>query len=250
MDKQELDKLIDKSILGTLTQNEKSQLEAYIMEQPTTKLEIKMRTDLMKGLEYNADQELKSILNKIHNEEISGKKHNGLLKKIGFSLLAISILIGAYAIFNYMNTSQEAKPIVGSAIYATYFEPFTPSLETRSSDAIQEVTYKQFIDAYRNKDYDKSLAIIKPLISNADNKTLLIAGISAMEIDKHQEAFEYFDKIITSNDFYFIDHAKWYKSLVLIKTNKINEAKVLLNDLANNPEADHHNESVSLLKEF
>ena len=38
MDKQELDKLIDKSILGTLTQNEKSELEAYIMENPATKL--------------------------------------------------------------------------------------------------------------------------------------------------------------------------------------------------------------------
>lgn len=250
MDKQELDQLIDKFLLGSLTQTEKSKLEAHIMEQPTAKLEIKMRADLMKGLEFNADQELKSILNKIHNEEISGSSKFFSLNKIRFIAASLVVILGVFGLYQYFNAPSEPTPEQLSVLYASYFEPYSPSLETRSNGLIQEEKYQTFINAYRDKDYQKSLETIKPIPENADNNTLLLAGISAMETDKNQESIEYLNKIILSNDFYFIDHAKWYKSLVLIKMKNLNEAKVLLNELANNPKADHHNESVALLKEI
>jgi tetratricopeptide (TPR) repeat protein len=250
MDKQALDTLIDKSILGTLTSYEESKLEAYIMEQPATKLEITMRTDILKGFEYNADQELKDVLNKIHNEEILNASPNKLLKRIGVILISLAVMCGSYSLYKMINNSANSSTTDGPVLYASYFQPYTPSLETRSNEKILDDAYQIFIDAYRAQNYLKSLETITPLIESADNNTLLMAGISAMETGKTQESLEYLNKIIDSNDFYFIDHAKWYKSLVLIKENKIQEANLLLNELANSPKADHHDESVSLLREI
>lgn len=248
MDKQELDILIDKSILGTLTPNEKSKLEAYIMEQPNTKLEIKMRTDIMKGLEYNADQDLKTILDKIHKEEIAPPKITNLYRQIKVAAIFIGLIVGAFAIFKMTNNTTES--IDGQQLYASYYQPYTPSVETRSNNDTLDAVYHIFIDAYRGQDYQKSFETIKPLLADADNQTLLLAGISAMEIGNTEAALQYIKRIIESKDYYFTDHANWYKTLILLKTNKINQAKALLTELANNPKADHHDEAVSLLKEF
>ncbi len=250
MDKQELDQLIDKSILGKLNQDEKSKLDTYIMKYPSSKLEMKMRTDILKGLEYNADQEFKSLLNGIHNEEISGSAQNVFVKRKKVILLGLVVALGIFALFKYVNDANSSLPQQSSVLYASYFEPYVPLVETRSTDNIQEEIYQNFIESYRSKDYPKSLEAIASILDNADNNTLLLASISAMESNKHEESIRYLDKIIASNDYYYLDHAKWYKSLVLIKTNNIQEAKILLRELANNHKADHHDESKAILKEI
>ena len=190
------------------------------------------------------------MLNKIHKEEISNSPRNTLFKRVGVILLCLGLIFGAYTLYKTFSNSANTSSNDGPVLYASYFQPYTPSVETRSNDNIQDDVYKKFIDTYRAQDYQTSLETITPLIENANNITLLIAGICAMETGKNQESLEYLDKIIARNDFYFIDHARWYKSLALLKTNKINEAKLLLNVLATNPKADHHDESVSLLKEI
>jgi len=250
MSKQELESLIDKSVLGTLSTEEKEILDAYIMEHPNTNLEILMRKDIMKGLEYNSDLELKNVLNKIHHKEIFTASRKLSIKRIGLGLIATVLVIGSIVMFKILNKAPNAQSNNNTALYANYFKPYVPSLETRSNEMISEEDYQTFIDAYRAKDYQKSFTTIGPLLSDADNNTLLLAGISAMEINEYQESLKYFDKIIESNDFYFADHAKWYKALLLIKMKKSEDAKLLLADLAQNPKADHHNESVSLLENF
>lgn len=250
MDKKELDILIDKSIFGTLTQTEKEKLDAYIMEQPTTKLEIQLRTDIMKGLEYNSDQELKGVLEKIHNETIVGPTGSPILKKLAYALLFIAILFGAYTLYNNMSQDTLTESNKGPVIYASYFEPFEASTETRSTDSDQDASTKLFLEAYQAEDYQSSLQVFETLSSQADNNMFLLAGISAMELNKNEESLTFLNKIIDSNDFYFVDHAKWYKALALLKTNQINQAKEILNDLASNPKADHHDDSISLLEEI
>lgn len=248
MNKQELEILIDKSVLGTLTKNEKVKLDTYIMQHPNTKLEISMRTDLIKGLEYNNDQELRSILDKIHNEEIFSA--NNKIKKIGIVLIGSLIIIGSFLLYNTIWKSEKAQPADNATLYADYFNPFEPSVESRSNDNISDKSFQIFIDSYRTKDYQKSLATIQPFLSEADNNTLLLAGISAMEVGKNQDAIKYLNRIIESNDFYFTDHAKWYKALVLLKMNNLRDAKLLLKDQAEDPKADHHNEAILLLQEL
>lgn len=250
MDKQELDILIDKFILGTISHKEKEKLEAHIMEIPTTKLEIQMRRDIVKGLEYNSDQELKSILEQIHNEEISGSKNNALFKKIGVALLCLVLILGAYFLYHTMTSDTGSGLQEGPVLYANYFQPFETALETRSTEITDASSLTLLVDAYKQKNYEKVLEEFEPLAAQADNNILLIAGISAMEIDSHDTSIAYFDRIIDSNDFYFLDHAKWYKALALLKTNEISKAKTYLNDLATNPKADHHDDSISLLREI
>ncbi len=250
MDKKELDQLIDKSILGRLSQDEKSKLNAYIMENPDIKSEIKMRADVMKGLEYNADQDFRSLLDKIHDEEILSSFKSSTKKSIMIVLIVLGAFLGIFLLLKYINSSSKNTPKPSPALYANYFKAFTPSVETRNPDNAQEAIYQNFIEAYRAKDYRRSLEIIRPVLDNSDNNALLLAGISAMQTDKIQEAIGYLDQIIKNNDFYFIDHAKWYKALALIKTNKLQEARILLEELADNPEADHHNESIAILEEI
>ncbi|MDF1696062.1 MAG: hypothetical protein P1U56_09535 [Saprospiraceae bacterium] len=249
MNKEELDILMDKSVLGTLSAEEKTKLENHIMEQPTTQLEIQMREDIIKGFDFNQDQDLRSILDQIHQEEIKTPTRTFSLYKFTAAAVLIGVLLASYFIF-ITNSSNPIDSIDGAMLYASHYEIYSPSSETRSDEITIDPVMASFITAYRNQEYDKSLSIIEPLIKYADNNTLLLAGISALELEKYTQSITYFDQIIESQDYYYSDHAKWYKALLLIKTEKFTAAKALIKELAEDPKADHHDESVSLLNKF
>lgn len=247
MDKKELEILIDKSVLGTITNKEKSKLDEYIMKQPNTTLEIKMRKDILKGIEYSTDQELKVVLDQIHKEEITKSPKIISFARLAKAAILIGLLVGTFAMYTLLNDGGNAN---STELYATYYQPFESTTETRSSDEDMDKTTLQFIDLYQSKKYQESLEAIRPVVSSVDNNTLLLAGISAMEIGELNEAQSYLNQIIESNDYYFADHAKWYKALVFLKLDDTNAAKSLLEELATDPKADHNKESIEILEKI
>ncbi len=242
MKKEKVDILIDKLILNEISELELTQLEAAISESPKIRNEINFRKDINKSMEYLGNEDLRKLLNRIHEEEIEGKtapkKHHWKIPLFFLFALGIALLI-----------YQFTKPVKISShlVYAEYFSPY-PSSEERGEDEAKLI--QGFKAHYSDKNYQKALDQIKPILNTQNNEMKLMAGICALESDDFHLSTQLFNDILSTKDYYFQDHANWYLALTYLKQDKIKEAITILTQLKNNPKADHHKQAMELLKKI
>jgi len=78
---------------------------------------------------------------------------------------------------------------------------------------------------FEEEQYQKALDIFTSFIDTREEippSVLIYAGVSAVELDKNEEAISYFDKLISMH---VMDQSKeyWYKALVFLKQNRKEE---------------------------
>ncbi len=249
MNNKELEILKDKYAMGTLTEAEHASLQVEMIQNPDLENELSLHTNMVKGVEYAGEIELKEMLDKIHYQQTDSK--SGLTKetqnnKSNHILFVIAGLIIIAALMGYFFLGNTAKePLSPTKIYADFYAPYQPSLQDRGVKLDEAIT--SFHSAYQDKKYEEAINIIKPFLDASKNDIKLTAAIAANEANDIVLAEKLLDEIIKSKDFYFSDHATWYKALIKLKTNKPNEIEKILTPLIANPKADHHTEAKELI---
>ncbi len=132
---------------------------------------------------------------------------------------------------------------------ATYYEPF-PFETTRSTN--QDAALNNIRTLYNNKEYDKALSKLRPLLeqNNANKSLKMIAGNCHYNLAQTKEAILQFKEVADSNDLLFGEVAKWYLALAYLQREDISKARSILTELANSPQADHQKEAEALLKKL
>ena len=243
MNKQELETLKDKHALGKLSKADESSLERRISQDPTLQEDLDFHKKLSKAVKYAGELELKDILKKIHLEE-SGEISKGNKRSTMFYYVAgflLCLCIASYFIFS----NKAPAPADTSVIYADFYKKYDSSLLDRGVSMDEAIA--SFNTAYSKGKYQEALVTIKPFLTESDNEIKLIAALAANETNDLSLAESLLDSIIKSKDFYFEDHAIWYKALIKLKTNDITMVRETLLPLSSNPKADHHNEAKELL---
>jgi len=144
--------------------------------------------------------------------------------------------------FLVKNTEETDSPAM---IYAEFYDKYEPSLQGRGS--IEDDAILLFNEAYSEEKFQVALDAIKPYLKEGKNDIKLSAAIAAIETDDLVLAEGLLDEIIASKDFYFSDHASWYKALLQLKTGETKSIEKILTPLIANPKADHHDEAKKLL---
>jgi len=235
---------MDKFVRNELTQKELKDLNIQTLLDPNVERELKLRNDIAKGIEIVGNEDLKLVLEKIHYQNIRTEDKTKKNRFVGGIIAFVLFCSAMIFIVNQKFFSSKNK--INN--YAEYYEPYIPSISTRGEG--NQVRIKDFGLAYGQKRYKRALLIIEPVLENSNNELVLIAAICAMEIRDFEKSNILFDQIINSNDYFFIDHAKWYKALGLLKQDQLDKAKILLNDLAGDVNADHHSQAKALLKDI
>jgi len=168
MNNKELEILKDKYAMETLNEQEYASLEVEKLQNPKLESELKIHTDLVRGVEYAGQLELQDMLDKIHYQQVGN--------------------------------------------------------------------------------VPKSVKSRKTLYLSNDIK--LTAAISANEIGDLVLADRLLNEIIEMKDYYFMDHAIWYKALIKLKTGDIASVKDILTPIISNPKADHHMEAKELVSKL
>ena len=132
--------------------------------------------------------------------------------------------------------------------YANHFEPYSLSFNSRTDNA--ELSLIQLEQLYRNQEYNRFTTEANSFLNeNPENYPLQLAtGISYLELGKYQEAIPYFNAIINDKNPFFSDQANWYKALAYLKTDQLEECKLLLENLAKDPDSDRNKSAIQLLK--
>lgn len=105
------------------------------------------------------------------------------------------------------------------------------------------------VNFYNNKDYPNALPLLQNILTGKPDETelQLAAGICYLQKGQYDSASNVFDRIAGGSTVFNIQ-ATWYKALVFLKQNKIDECYHLLAALPN--DADRYKSAQQLMKKI
>ena len=244
MEKKETERLIEEYVGRNITAEDRIILMALVEQTPDLRNDIEARMDLVQSLKYIGNEELKSKLANIHRIEQNNmpSKDKSQLIKWGVIILSIaSLVVGSAFLYN-----TYFKKVSSDQMYATYYEPYNASFNTRSNES---VGFSELKTAYDEESYQIVVDKVNHKLNTEieDRELLLAVGISAIETGEVELGRLYFEAIINKADFFYIDHARWYLALSLIKGGEKEKGQPLLEKIVNNPKANHHKQAKKLL---
>jgi len=183
-------------------------------------------------------QNLKKTLKQINSEfkEESTKKVRP--KFYYFAAASIVILI-CLSIFLRQDVSNQ--DLVNDYLNTSNL----PSFVSRGDKSINDLIEAQRF--FENEHYQKALDIFVPVLEIVDTNASIYVyiGIAQMKLEKYTAAESTFDSLIHA-DLLDAQKGHWYKALLYIKQNKIDEAKIVLNAIISQS-LFNHEEATELL---
>lgn len=238
---------IDEYILGRLNREESQAVEKAISEDPELASDAKMEEELLKAASVFGQDQLRQRLKTIFKE--AQKEEQKKLKprfSIGF-YLGIAASVAAIVLFIYLLLGSNLDT---DAIYAAYYKPYPSSFASRG--APDEENLLKANQLYDEGKYDEAIPLLEGLIDTReeDGQVKLALGVCYLETDDIEKAQNIFQNIRADGILLYKDLAVWYLALSLIKTEEIDSAKMWLQVLADDPDADKNVEAQRLLLEL
>lgn len=165
--------------------------------------------------------------------------YNNPLLKVAASVLLFA-LVGLLVFRNLPGSSP--TQLADSYLTEHYAAP-----SVTMGDNVDEL-WQKAISAYKSDDFVKSATILEDIVDKkqAKEEHLYYLGLSYLyqNPSKANKAITNLDKV---NGKYYGEAAKWYKSLALIKLDKISEAKKLLQVLVKSNDSQRKSKAQTLL---
>ena len=107
------------------------------------------------------------------------------------------------------------------------------------------------LENYNNSNYQIAIEQYKIVLQSEKNNltALYYLGLCYMELEDTKNAIQHFDKVLDIADNKYLEDAEWYKALALVKRNKVNQAKSLLQQILEK-EGKYLKEATKLLDSF
>ncbi|MEM9821269.1 MAG: tetratricopeptide repeat protein [Bacteroidota bacterium] len=250
---------IDRYLLGQLSKAESEQLMQSLNEHPEMKDELKIRQDMMKGIDAYVSRDLKKRLRGLQ-EEVKAEAIEtaeaapailGVSKNLYRWLAAAAALAILIALAFWLTPSSTPSSTPSpEQVFAHYYQPYQDVFSIRNDNADQALL--QANASYLRKEYTQALSLFQPLLQKEpkNSRLLLAIGICELETAQAQAALQRFQAIIQLEDIYLGDQAKWYAALASVKIKDYKMAKMYLQELTTNKEADHHLEAIELMQQL
>ncbi|SEM20258.1 TPR repeat-containing protein [Aquimarina amphilecti] len=195
---------------------------------------------------YFRSTEAKKLKNTIAQAQINYQKGNRFSffnNRLFLPILAaasIALIVILYT-FNSNNSTRD--------LYVEHSRwKDLPSLTSRSDENQLAEGQKMF----EQKKYQESYSLFKNYVENNDQTSpsvLVYVGLSALELNKYEEAISYFDRLISSDA---VDQSKgyWYKALVYLKQDNEDRAILILENILLDEQNYNFNKAKVLLKKM
>lgn len=241
----DINQWIDDYIFGTLSEQEHQLFQKRLEAEPELAEQVKIQQALKSGVEAFGRKTLKTELQGMHEEVVGLQPEPAKRRSLRSMLIAAAsflLLISAMLwLFAGPGDDQEG-------LYATYFKAYDLSTTQRSKANEALINIEQL---YQDEKYAVALPLIQAHVdslSPAPSSWLLAAGICQLELDRPQEALQFFQKISAQQDFNFRDEVSWFSALAYLKAGELDKTKKALEALVVDERADHHEEALDLLE--
>ncbi len=220
--------LIEKYIDGSLTSEESNSLEQLITSDSAFSKEYQLRLEVNKAIMEKNIMKFRDNLNMIYNEHRSLPGVVRLLFVRNWHLVsasvAILVIIGGFLISRLNNSSADR-------IFDKYYSSENAIYMTRSSELVVDAELSIALEKFQNNEYGEAINLLAMLEDNVVAQYYL--GLSYMETDQFTEAKESFQFILDQSNNLFIEQAKWYQALCLLKLDNKEAATELFTSILN-----------------
>ena len=211
--------------------------DTSIVDIPQNESAEKLRTFIRSEDAANIKNEIVKARNFYEKENSNSKTYLRIAASFVFILL-VSIGI-------YFSSNRNEKNL-----YVSFYTPTDlPSMISRGSD---ETTISKAIVAFQNEDYQSALDLLESseAIKNSNEVAILLHhGIMYLEVGNLNGAIDKFNKVIDSDS---IDKTKgfWFKALAYLKAKENENAKLILQEISDNPDFFNHTKAKQLLQKI
>jgi len=223
-----IDRLLLRYYNGEMSEQEVSQL----MDNVKQDLRYQNLMNLYEEFElaFKNPEELEVYMQMLKIDEQSKKRRLSMRLNLKIAATAI-ILIGVSSyLYFYFNTSR----LTNDQIFEKYYLAYSPPDIYRSDNISIEQTFASASHLYSISDYSKALPYFEKLLAadSLNSSLLLYSGVCSTEMNNYHDAISRFNKIISIGDPAYIESAKWYLGLCLLKTGDLSHARSIFQSLS------------------
>jgi tetratricopeptide (TPR) repeat protein len=234
---------IEKYLMDEMTNSEREAFEKKIKEDRMLKEKVDHFRSLLKGIESGFNRELKSLL---QEEEMRLRNSNNREKNKTRTLYYAVGLAASIALIIVMVFITKNQPPDNEALFLSYYQPY-PNVESpvARSDSKKGDAYA----LYENGNYPEALELFDKLVAEnpSDPAPVFYLGICNLELNNTEMAIAFFKSIQTFDLNKYTRPASWYLALSYFKTDDIQNAVTILENLADGDDT-YAKKSQELLK--
>jgi len=167
------------------------------------------------------------------------------------AIAAVFILVFAGGIF----LSQNSSSVTSDRVFASYFQPYEGISTKRGPSEDGTKIMDLGIQKYNDKAFGDALDLFKAILTDTKgdqipglSTILFYAGSCALNLGDPDQALGYFANWDEADPVF--EHVEWFTAGCYIKKNDIEKAKVILKKIADDPEQNHHDQAIALLKKI
>lgn len=221
--------LIERYFENALNKQELAAFQLRLKEDAAFAQLFALEKDVRAGIEAMGNEQLKSELQTIHQEETGNlNKQSEQIKASSTRRLWLLAAAAIALLLLYFFLFRNDQPPTTEELYLAYFEPDYDLLE-RGDDK------KWIADLERHlqqKNYPSALTILDSLLNtpNQNAPLLIYQGIARMESGQYSAARESFNNAGKANSLYQ-DDANWYLGLNFLKQGDKQKAQQALSEI-------------------
>lgn len=222
---------IEKYIDGELEGKELLDFENLLSTDPDMKRAYNLSMEINQSILEDDIMALRETMEYMYKDESMVKRIPSVFTKrrLYYAAASTALLIAAGGLVQRLVNPE----LDNNAVYNKYYTPYDVTVTYRSGNTEVDRILINALEHYEERDYETALALFEEVLEARQNDMAvnLYSGISYMEEEKYQKATNSFNHIITNKDNLFIEQAKWYLSMCYVKTENVEKAKLVLNEI-------------------
>lgn len=221
----ERDTLLEKYLLGELSQEELREFNTLLENDPEFKEEFEFQTDVKRAVTAEEDEDFMKMLSDFDAEGIDEKPRTKSFPTKWLVAASIALLAG----FTYFFMANQS--ISTQELYAQNFEPYRNVVHpiVRGEEGVDLKT-KAF-SAYQTGDYEKAFLLLTELsATDKESHNLFYRANSLIQLNRAEEAIPLLQEYMGAKDT-LSDKSTWYLAMAYLQLDDMANAKKTLNSV-------------------
>ena len=211
--------LIEKYLSHEMNAEEMERFELLLKQDQILAEELKLQIEILAAIKDSGKIKLRHTLNAVHQSRTKIwmlPVFNTKIRSIA-AVLLVALVAGGFLVTNYLTNGVSDK-----SLYSQYFNPEEALLAVRSIDG-SAAPIEEGMKFYQEKNYNAAIESFLDEPGNLLGK--LYSGFSLMQLERYDEAEDFFNEVIKDNDNLLIDQAEWNLGLCYMISGKTDAAK-------------------------
>jgi len=221
---------IEAYIQGDLNEKEVKAFEHAMEHDQELTSEYHLRRDIEDALMDDDILELKEQMQDIMSEKAASPM--GWFKRKAVMGAVVGALVLSLGSLGYYAAQSQQVPTT-EEIFKQYYQPYSVTITDRSGSNEINSLLTTAMQKYKQHDYDQALQLFQQVLTKREDVAAsLYSGISYMEIEKYKKANKSFRDVVNDKDNLYVDQARWYMSMCHLRLGNIDDARDILQALA------------------